>query len=78
MQSNENSNVADLPRNSVRKKRAETYRCDHKRGSVQCCQVNGHAAGHRYKCAGKYCPGLPWPASVFAHGVNCTTGGIRE
>lgn len=84
MQRNENSNVEELPLNNTRRAKAEGERCKHERGSVRCCLPAGHDSisergdGHRYKCAGDRCPGLPWPASEIAHSVNCTTGGIRE
>lgn len=53
-------------------------RCEATRNKAQCFKEKGHKGEHRYKCAGKYCPGLPWPASEIGHPTNCETGGIRE
>lgn len=51
-------------------------RCQHHAGGVQCCRTQGHSmegmeGGHRYKCAGDFCPGLGWPASNTPHPTSC-------
>lgn len=43
-------------------------------GLVQCCRQKDHEDGHRYKCSGKYCPGLGWIASNTPHPTQCTFG----
>jgi len=46
--------------------------CTHKGGGyVQCCRTKDHDGGHRYKCAGKHCPGLGWIASNTPHPTSC-------
>ncbi len=49
----------------------------HFKEGPQCCVIcpdpgKPHEGLHRFKCAGKSCPGLPWPASVQAHPYSCT------
>ena len=60
-------------------------RCDYRVGSVRCCRRKGHSmkgmeGGHRFKCAGKYCPGLGWVASNTPHPTSCSIdfGGRHE
>ena len=36
-------------------------------GESQCVSEPGHPPPHLYKCAGQYCPGLPYPASIQHH-----------
>lgn len=47
-------------------------RCSYVVGSVQCDRERNHSGGHLYKCAGDYCPGLPWVASNTRHPTSCT------
>ena len=50
-------------------------RCKYRGGGyVQCCERNGHAGSHMYKCAGEYCIGLPWIASNTPHPTSCRVG----
>lgn len=37
-----------------------------------CCLERGHDGPHLFKCAGDYCPGLPWIASNTPHPTSCT------
>lgn len=48
-------------------------RCEHIGGfsGPQCCLPNGHKGGHKYKCAGEFCPGLGWIASNTPHPTSC-------
>jgi len=41
------------------------------RGGAQCVLEPGHPPPHLYRCAGQYCPGLPYPASIQAHPPTC-------
>ncbi len=48
-------------------------RCEHRDGVIQrCCLEPDHAGTHLFKCAGDYCPGLPWIASNTPHPTSCT------
>lgn len=76
MPSNERSNVVTM--RARPKSRWMSERCAFKRGGVQCWRNKEHNLDHSFKCEGRFCPGLPWPASEIAHGVNCKTGGIRQ
>lgn len=37
-----------------------------------CCLERDHDGPHLFKCAGEYCPGLPWIASNTPHPTSCT------
>lgn len=47
-------------------------RCEYVVGSVQCDRERDHGGGHLFKCAGDYCPGLPWIGSNTPHPTSCT------
>jgi hypothetical protein len=51
---------------------------DHQGGGPSCCLPYGHEGGRLFKCAGPSCPGLPWPASVVSHSVQCNDEPIRK
>jgi hypothetical protein len=54
-------------------------RCTHTYGvGPQCCLDEGHEGDHLFKCCSSTCPGLPIPASVVAHPVNCGAGGAKK
>lgn len=76
MRSKEKSSVVKMRRRT--KGRWLRERCEFERGGVRCWRDKGHNLNHSFKCDGRFCPGLPWPASEIDHGVNCETGGIRE
>ena len=58
---------------------ARVERCDYMGGgTVQCCRRQGHEGGHRYKCAGKFCPGLGWVASNTPHPTQCNVDQSRD
>ena len=46
-------------------------RCEYTVGSVRCCEPKDHDGPHMFKCAGKYCQGLPWVASNTPHPTTC-------
>lgn len=47
-------------------------RCAYRVGlGPRCCREDGHDGPHHFKCAGSLCPGLPWPASVLQHPIQC-------
>lgn len=37
----------------------------------RCCLGTGHPGVHQYLCAGPYCPGARWPASLWPHPRAC-------
>lgn len=41
--------------------------CDH----AGCILTLLHKPPHLYRCAGRYCPGLPWKASNTPHPSSC-------
>ncbi len=55
-----------------------TERCQHHAGAVRCIRETGHGGGHIYRCAGKYCPGLGWPASNTPHPTSCAIKGLNS
>lgn len=36
-----------------------------------CIRSRGHEGVHLFKCAGRCCEGVPWPASVMTHPRTC-------
>jgi len=43
----------------------------HKATGTRCILDLGHDGRHHYRCAGKDCPGFPWPASEMQHPPSC-------
>lgn len=60
---------------------AQQYRCtfNHSNLGPQCVVETDkpgsmHEGPHLFKCAGKHCPGLIWPASIMPHPYTCVSG----
>lgn len=47
-------------------------------GHFLCCLPDNHDGPHYFKCAGRYCPGLRWPASALVHPTSCSIARLAD
>jgi len=50
---------------------------NHNDKGPRCCiksDDGNHSGPHLFKCGGRNCPGLIWPASVMLHPITCVLG----